>query len=115
MKIEIGMYVRYKNFTNISKIAKITKIELSNDDCYENYYHFDNEDGTLEGFIEKASYNIIDLIKEGDYVNECQVIAVNVKGEFVIIGYGMDGTLFMKDIKSIVTHEQFESMKYEVK
>jgi len=83
MKLETGMYVKYKNFANISKIAKIIKIEISDNNCYENYYHFDNEDGTLEGFIIKASHNPIDLIEVGDFVNKkcCIDIEENILKE----------------------------------
>ena len=60
--------------------------------------------------IIKHSFNIIDLIEVGDYVN----------GE-VVIGTWNGNRIethrsnFHEDnIKSIVTHEQFNSIKYEV-
>ena len=116
MQLEVGMYVRYKNFVNISNIAKITKIEISDNDCYENYYHFDNEDGTLEGFIIKTSHNPINLIEVGDYVNGLEVVAISKfkdgsryiefdEGRFICKNY---------QIESIVTKEQFESMSYKI-
>lgn len=125
VKLEVGMYVRYKNFANIFKIAKIVELELSDNDCYENYYHFDNEDGTLEGFITKASFNIIDLIEVGDYVNGHQVYEVDRECCRITLNGGDIGDEFRltylrpalgknMGIKSIVTKEQFESMKYEV-
>ena len=125
MQLEVGMYVRYKNFANIFKIAKIVELELSDNDCYENYYHFDNEDGTLEGFITKASFNIIDLIEVGDYVNGHQVYEVDRECCRITLNGGDIGDEFRltylrpalgknMGIKSIVTKEQFESMKYEV-
>ena len=112
VKLEVGMYVRYKNFANIFKIAKIVELELSDNDCYENYYHFDNEDGTLEGFITKASFNIIDLIEAGDYVNGKYVKEINQykDGKSIIV---LIGIIDENDIKSIVTKEQFESVGYK--
>lgn len=125
VKLEVGMYVRYKNFANIFKIAKIVELELSDNDCYENYYHFDNEDGTLEGFITKASFNIIDLIEVGDYVNGHQVYEVDREccritlnggdiGDDLRLTYLRPALGKNMGIKSIVTKEQFESVKYEV-
>lgn len=62
-----------------------------------NFFVFEDE-------ITVFSFNIIDLIKVGDYVN----------GEYVDL-FAID---FFKDhpeyIKSIVTKEQFEAMKYVV-
>ena len=59
--------------------------------------------------IKISSPNIIDLIEVGDYVNGRLVFDIN-------------GTLFAQEIgalediiiKSVVTHEQFESMEYRV-
>ena len=75
--------------------------------------------------IKKHSPNIIDLIEVGDYVNHCEVVTIcsydedgNDNEE---LGIGMidseDGfyvPLTKIQIKSIVTHEQFNSIKYEV-
>ena len=73
--------------------------------------------------ITKHSPNIIDLIEVGDYVNGYFVIttdnAINDDGEKVILTENYDdwtdnGVVSNKDIKSIVTHEQFDSIRYEV-
>ncbi len=128
VKFEAGMYIRYKNFANVSKIAKITKIVLSDNDCYENYYHFDNDDGTLEGFIEKASYNIIDLLEVRDYVNGSEVDdfvrTYNIENDEPILKgvvtndcyleNSLNSWLEEKDIESVVTKEQFEAMQYVI-
>lgn len=60
--------------------------------------------------IAKHSYNIIDLIEVGDYVNGELVASVDEKS--VEIGEGWH--VKPEDIKSIVTHESFNSIKYEV-
>lgn len=83
----------------------------------------------------KASYNIIDLIEEGDYVNGYKVLEIctgnfelnnplNIKAlklEFIKEDINPNIPFFKRynfitnsEIKSIVTKEQFDSMKYEV-
>jgi len=73
--------------------------------------------GLNENEILKASHNIIDLIEVGDYVNVLLVVdkyydyankewRLNDRNGFICTE---------KNINSIVTKEQFESMQYEVK
>lgn len=70
--------------------------------------------------IVKHSKNIIDLIEEGDYVNGSKVIDIaqgktkaayieSQEQKFALI------PIVEKQIKSIVTKEQFASIKYKVK
>ena len=81
-----------------------------------------------------ASHNIIDLIEVGDYVNGCYVsnkrasVNEHLEGHPKGIGIIKCNAYFNqgnyndckfewieeKDIKSIVTKEQFESMKYSL-
>ena len=63
--------------------------------------------------IIKSSPNIIDLIEVGDYVNGDRVDAVGSK---YVIFYDGDGDIetLEDEIKSIVTHEQFENMEYKL-
>ena len=65
--------------------------------------------------IIKASNNIIDLIEVGDYVNGGQVR--EKKEDYIRISGGNFMFQYLKEneIKSIVTKEQFEVIKYEVK
>lgn len=72
----------------------------------------------------KHSSNIIDLIEVGDYVNGELVLATdnraNDEGEKVILTANYDewtdnGVVSNKYIKEVVTKEQFNSIKYEVK
>ena len=65
--------------------------------------------------IVKVSHNLIDLIEVGDYVNGGQVREktkdyIRISGGNFIFEYLENE----KDIKSIVTKEQFESMSYKV-
>ena len=61
----------------------------------------------------KSSPNIIDLIEVGDYVNGCIVINKN-DDTIQVIQLIIPFDLKEKDIKSIVTKEQFSAMEYKV-
>ena len=106
MKLEVGMYVRYKN-----GIGKINDYINNN---YTQKFTYINNCGCAE-FLEenqviKASHNIIDLIEVGDYVNGFPVI----HKENDILKCGLLVQFKENEIKSIVTKEQFESMSYKI-
>lgn len=100
MELEIGMYVRTIN----GKIWIIKSQQAIS--------------GHKKDII-NASYNIIDLIEVGDYVNGEKVIEIdNCKGamrELYLEGQNpeKDCGIYFEEIKSIVTREQFESMEYK--
>lgn len=120
MKLEVGMYVRYKRGSmgyNIEPVDKIGKVinQVNNSDLYE----LDNNNNIFENDVVKASHNIIDLIKAGDYVNGLRVTSVykSFEGEVLIsLGANFGFSKFDNDytITSIVTKEQFESMEYRI-
>ena len=95
MKLEIGMYVRTKN----GKIWTIKSQKAIS--------------GHRKDII-NASYNIIDLIEVGDYVNGEKV--VDKFNYLLAFGDGQDENWYIRDeeIKSIVTKEQFESISYKL-
>ena len=118
MKLELreNMYIRTKD----GIIAKVDYID-------DNTIFFDKELYRIYGdsinFLEKdnlekivkASYNIINILEVGDYVNGVEVI--NIDDEWITtsdkqvpilksIANGM--------IKSVITHEQMEQMAYKV-
>lgn len=95
MKLEVGMYARTIN----GKIWIITSQKAISGHRKD---------------IKKASHNIMDLIEVGDYVNGDRV--TQVTSRYVEVCYGRDSCDFIneEDIKSIVTKEQFESMKYSL-
>ena len=120
------MYVRLQNDAEniviISRIANVfeTTILTENDgSIYQGEY-------TKENVI-KASYNIIDILEKGDYVNGLRV-EKNKYGELYTsyVYYGGDigkqcevYTTWLKELKedmiySVVTHEQMEQMAYKV-
>lgn len=73
--------------------------------------------------VDNFSDNLIDLIEVGDYVNGLRINSItevdenhDVRLVWNLTTYGDDDISFSnEEIKSIVTKEQFESMKYEVK
>ena len=95
MKLEVGMYVRTIN----GKIWIIISQKAIS--------------GHRKDII-KASHNIMDLIEVGDYVNGEKVLLKN-EG-YIKVGTGRDYIVVNNEkfIKSIVTKEQFESMKYSL-
>lgn len=127
MKLEVGMYVRIQWSNGEQTISKCTNKVDMGDTQYSNndfYIHTDKKGEVIyKSMILKASHNIIDLIEVGDYVNGIRVGYIN-KGEDylyaltdentrdVICGYDSDE--FTKPLHSIVTKEQFESIKYSL-
>ena len=123
MKLEEGMYVRTEK-GEISKIKWITVQRWEGlDNTIEASFMLENKENIeypRDNF--KASHNLIDLIEVGDYVNGELVTFIssnpkkNQNGKPRII-LNNSYSLFNKyeEINSIVTKEQFESMKYEVK
>ena len=110
MKLELkeNMYVRTKDGI-IDKViidynghCASPNCECKHISCAKNYYDEDK--------IVKASYNIIDILEVGDYVNGYEVTS---KDQF--LGFGNhDWYMLDNEIKSIVTKEQFSSMEYRL-
>ena len=118
MELKEGMYVRYtRGAINGYVPLRIAKIIDKNNDLLK----LDNNNEIFESDVVKASDNLIDLIELGDYVNGDLVTFIssnpqkNQRGKHRII-LNDSYSLFSKhdDIKSIVTKEQFNSVKYEV-
>lgn len=134
MELEVGMYFR-------TKAGTINKIDSFTEDKSEFYFNtkpiFSDEEclGSNWGYtkdIVKASYNIIDILEEGDYANGYYVSKIWEKDEIthyvnetpikrkereIVIqapSYGGIEILKNKNIKSVITHEQMERMAYKV-
>ena len=117
-----GNYVRTKDDLDIQLICKIEKI-------IDKYCVHTDKGYWDEKHIIKSSPNIIDLIEVGDYINGLRV-EKNKYGELYTsyVYYGGDigkqsevYTTWLEEykenedyIESILTKEQFESMKYKV-
>lgn len=115
MELKKGMYVRYtRGAINGYVPPRIAKIV----DCSDNeLVRIDNWQVILRNDVIKASYNFIDLIEVGDYVNGKEVLNISeFKDGSRYIEFD-EGRYLCKNyqIESIVTKEQFNSVKYEVK
>ena len=116
-KIEVEEYVRSKD----GYIGKIEKIMESKRESL-NYYICEKNNAFASNYrdnIVKHSKNIIDLIEQGDYVNNMLVTEVGKNEKAINICfynglYAENLKLFESDIKSIVTKELFEQVKYKV-
>lgn len=123
MELKVGMYVRTyegyiakllhygynngiagKSHLFDSSIRDITNLIYDSDN-----FLFDNEIST---YIKNFNDNPIDLIEEGDYVNGYRV--TYVYPNLIKVDSTDIWEIHPHDIKSIVTKEQFESIKYEV-
>lgn len=122
--MRIGDYVRTKK-----GIAKL--IDKVNDptNYFDKFWVCDrylelNDDTEYihEQDIIKSSSNIIDLIEEGDYVNGIFIEGnkgnyletFDIDGEYSYLGHIEYRRIYEKDIETIVTKEQFESMEYRI-
>ena len=112
MKLEVGQFARLKS-GYICKIINVNDFREPNmkygvEANYLKDVMFIGDDDVV-----KASYNIIDILEKGDYVNGLPVRFVEESR--VDIGQAED-YFWLKNqhIKSIVTHEQMEQMEYKV-
>ena len=128
MKLKVGMYVR----TNDGYINKIKKVNQFNVLVYGRDL-FGEELNIPNNEITKASYNIIDILEVGDYLNGFKVSKIERYDTNTIIKIGNstfnvlegekiytpsydnnNGYEKIEKLKSIVTKEQFEQMTYKV-
>ena len=124
MKLEEGMYVRTKDKKGVQYIRKI--IDLPKDTRYGSIVvdkDIHNVKWVSKKNVLKASENITDLIEVGDYVNGYLVkdidyafddVVMNNKNARRVPYIDCNKNNYIEDIKSIVTKEQFNSVKYEV-
>lgn len=115
-KLKVGDYVR----TIKGKIFKV-KEECYYDECF-NEYMIDGEEYCVINIV-KHSQNIIDLIEVGDYLNGQLIEKIHKKEKDKIYyeflqnedgSYEVMEMCEIKNIKSIVTKEQFENMEYRL-
>lgn len=122
MKLEVGQFARLKS-GYICKIININDFREPNmkygvEANYLKDVMFIGDDDVF-----KASYNIIDILEKGDYVNGYKVSFIGedyIQEKFVQCDYPVEvGStnhyrFYEKDIYSIVTKEQMEQMAYKV-
>lgn len=118
MELKVGMYVRYRYYLE-QRIGLINFIK-HNELIDEDFIGLINYDLILEDNILKASDNPINLIKKGDYVNGKEVTEImkDEEGNVTDILFTEEvesQSYSLLPIKNIVTKEQFNYAKYEVK
>lgn len=116
--MKLGDYVRFKTLSREIKIGKVIEIvepdnsnEFSPKKC--NVYDLDNNEATVDDYVIKSSPNILDLIEVGDYVNGEKVINIIKEHKYLEVS-DEEIVIDEKDIKSIVTKEQFSQMEYRI-
>ena len=137
--MNIGDYVR--TIYGIKRITEIIcgqDIRFDNTDGFDedllNYHDYDgiskNSHTWKEIVIGEPKEKIIELVEVGDYVNGCLIVEINkdpfIKGQInlwtnMIVSEGepflneyYKKKIIAKDIKSIVTKEQFERCEYKL-
>ena len=131
--MNVGDYVRTDK-GNISKIKWISQQVINSKETKAGTFHLENGEivHMYYGDTIKSSPQIIDLIEVGDYVNGLPVIRIynenekydnsNYKFSMKVVEVKNDNyeTIPFEDIfkneeiKTILTHEQFESEAYRV-
>lgn len=123
--MKIGDYIRTKS----GFICRIVNINEFREPCMKygiEASYLDDIRFIGDDDIKLVKEKPIDLIEVGDYVNGCKIIelATNIDGKVLYLETDITEfdnlyacghiNIYEKDIKSIVTHEQFESMEYKV-
>lgn len=110
-KLEVGMFLR----TNDGKITKFIKYdEEDKNELVTDYYEYSTI--WIKDII-KASFDVIDLIEVGDYVNGYKITDIDCyeyEKELFFDTNQIISTFVNEEIKTIVTHEQMEQMSYKV-
>lgn len=106
MKLEAGMYARTKELNDVI-IVKVLEV-------IDDGFKADNNMFYMFSEVIKASHNIIDLIKVGDYVNGGKVS--RIENDYIVINEIWTGRELLnnKDIKTILTKEQIKHYTYEI-
>lgn len=119
-KIEVGEYVRLARNQGINKIIDIydKKYELETDIANEwGEFTCILEEYQLKDEIINYSKHLIDLIEVGDFVNGMKILHIEDNKLYIEWNNEFDeftGFLKNKDIKTILTKEQFEANCYKV-
>ena len=114
-EIEVGEYVR-TIYGEIFKVTHLSKQKIKyvvvdkevdrNEDRAEN----DNVLNITE--IAKHSKNILDIVEVGDYINTNKVYEITKN--YISVGNITIGRRNIKNIRTILTHEQYEQNCYKV-
>ena len=131
MKLEVGQFARLKSgYSDELGIGRIDFVA----NCGVATIDFKNKKlGVFVEDIKKASYNILDILEVGDYVNGIEIIKIYEKGDsftgnhdyifkektievcndnYEVIPF--EALFTNNEIETIVTKEQFEQTAYKV-
>lgn len=114
MEIEIGEYMR-NNKGNIGKV-----IGIFDGHCTAKYHiEFQGNVKVKRQYLStntivKHSKIISEIVEVGDYVNGKLIHKIDKGPNYCYLYYGNCKTFVNYQIKSIVTHEQFENIEYKV-
>lgn len=130
MKLEdlkVGQFVRFKDKRGNTYIRNIK--EVCNEQPHKSWgaiiidKNANNVPYVSLKNIIKASYNIIDILEVGDYVNGQRIYYDEELNFLYVQSFDGDGEFyqesitkqsFIDNIKSVITHEQMEQMAYKV-
>lgn len=124
MKLKEGMYIKTKlnDFCNTVAIRKIEEIDEDDDNKFwiDDYIMdtFGDEQNKLsEEDVDKASFDITDLIEMGDYVNGspvCDIKQDENSKTWVYTDSEYKYGYLKEEIKTVATREEFYLIEYEV-
>ena len=120
-KLEVGMYVRIKWGNGLQTISQCKNIVNMGDTQYakEDFYIHTDHSGEViyKTMIVKSSFDIIDILEVGDYVNGYpiyEIVEYEDDTRAIVIANDNKSIIWEKqDIKSVITHEQIEQMAYK--
>lgn len=114
MKLQIGMYVRLERCQGIRQIADYE--EDSNNFLLDQHIFDEWGDDTIyldeADIIGEPSYNVVDLLEVGDYVNRSRIKKINRKTGLIFCEKGNISKENYGKIYSIATGEEFMAFEY---
>lgn len=119
MELKVGMYVRFKDKRGIQYIRKIISVNTEKPERRYAAIYIDKDANncngvSLKNIVGEPSFDLIDLIEVGDFVNNKMVN--RIEKNYIVVNEIWNGRELIRndEIKSIVTKEEFESRKYVV-
>ena len=114
MKLEVGQFARLKS-GYICKIININNFREPNMKYGVEANYLKDIMFIGDDYVVKASYNIIDILEKGDYVNGHRIEEIDFDDEEIFTDSEYYcGVVEFCNIKSVITHEQIEQIAYKV-
>lgn len=119
MKLKKNMYIRTKcnDFCNEVAIRKIVMVDEDNNkvfwiDTFIRDVYDACQDKLQAEDVEKASFNIIDVLKVGDFLDNHCIIAIKNNTCYLNDGWFIDKDNINQLVTFICTKEEFEEVCY---